>query len=198
MLVTINDISKRYGDNTVFDHFSLELRDGVVNCIMGPSGCGKTTLLRYIAGIDVPDSGTLEGVEGRSMAFAFQEPRLLPWKNVAANVDFALNRALCEVERAERVRQSLDLVGMSDCAGMMPAQLSGGMAQRVALARALAADAEILLLDEPFSALDVTLKESIMLRLKKLWAQRNTTVVMVTHDVSEAEALDAVRFTLNM
>lgn len=191
MAIKISDISKRYGDKVVFDRLSLELRDSAVNCIFGPSGCGKSTLLSYIAGIAAPDSGTLEGLEGRSVACAFQEPRLLPWKSVADNVDFVLSREMPEQERAERVRRSLELVEMWESAALKPGELSGGMAQRVSLARALAADADILLLDEPFSAIDATLKWAIILRLKTLWAARGTTVVMVTHDEAEASALEA-------
>lgn len=191
MAVRINNISKRYGDHILFDGFNLELKEHAVNCILGPSGCGKSTLLSYIAGTASPDSGTVEGLEDRSLAYAFQEPRLLPWKNVADNVDFALDRNLSAAERKEMVRKSLELVEMAESASLMPAQLSGGMAQRVSLARALAADADILLLDEPFSAIDSALKWAIILRLKTLWAARGTTVIMVTHDEAEAAALDA-------
>lgn len=196
MALKINNISKRYGDRTVFDCLSLELEDHAVNCILGPSGCGKSTLLGYLAGTASPDSGTVEGLEGRSLAFAFQEPRLLPWKNVADNVDFALDRNLSAAVREEKVRKSLELVEMVESASLMPAQLSGGMAQRVSLARALAADADILLLDEPFSAIDSALKWAIILRLKTLWAARGTTVILVTHDDAEAAALDAAIFRI--
>lgn len=196
MSIKINDISKRYGDKVVFDHFSLELRDNAVNCILGPSGCGKSTLLHYIAGISAPDAGTVEGLEGRSIACAFQEPRLLPWKSVADNVDFVLDRSLSASERAVRVQSSLEIVEMQDSADLMPGELSGGMAQRVSLARALAADADILLLDEPFSAIDATLKWAVILRLRTLWSARGTTVVMVTHDEAEAAALDAEIFRI--
>lgn len=191
MPIKINEISKRYGDKEVFDRFSLELRDNAVNCILGPSGCGKSTLLNYIACISVPDSGTVDGIDGRSIAYAFQEPRLLPWKSVEANVEFVLSRTMSEQERAERIRRYLEMVEMQSSAKALPAELSGGMAQRVSLARALAAEADILLLDEPFSAIDATLKSSIILRLKRLWASMGTTVIMVTHDQAEVAALDA-------
>lgn len=191
MPLTIDRISKSYGSKAVLDNISLELRDGAVSCLLGPSGCGKSTLLDIIAGTTVPDSGSIRGICGRSMAFAFQEPRLLPWRNVAANVDFVLDRALSASERAERVRRSLELVEMSESSDMMPDQLSGGMAQRVSLARALAADADIMLLDEPFSAIDDALKQTIFQRLKSLWSTRGTTVVIVTHNEAEAEAFGA-------
>lgn len=196
MAIRIDNISRSFGDTKVFDGFNCVIPDGGVCCIMGPSGCGKSTLLNMIAGISKPDSGVISGLEGCRLAYAFQEPRLLPWKSVADNVDFVLDRALGADERAERVRRSLELVEMSASADLMPSQLSGGMAQRVSLARALAADADILLLDEPFSAIDATLKWAIILRLKTLWAARGTTVVMVTHDEAEAAALEADIFEL--
>lgn len=191
MTIQIDNISKSFGGARVLDSFSCVIPEGGVSCIMGPSGCGKSTLLNIIAGIAKPDSGAIGGLEGRRLAYAFQEPRLLPWKSVADNVDFVLDRSMSAAERAERVRRSLELVEMSASADLLPSQLSGGMAQRVSLARALAADADILLLDEPFSAIDATLKWAIILRLKTLWAARGTTVVMVTHDEAEAAALEA-------
>ena len=194
MAIIINNISKSYGGCSVLTNLSLSLEDNAVNCIFGPSGCGKSTLLSCIAGITQPDKGSVEGIAGRSTAFAFQEPRLLPWKSVADNVDFALNRTLGVSERAELVKRSLELVELSDSAALFPHQLSGGMSQRVSLARALAADADILLLDEPFSAIDNALKVTMIQRLAQLWSARGTTVVIVTHDENEAAALDAVKF----
>ena len=191
MAIRIDNISRAFGETKVFDGFSCVIPEGGVSCIMGPSGCGKSTLLNMIAGVSKPDGGCVSGLEGRRLAYAFQEPRLLPWKSVADNVDFVLDRSLNDDERAERVRRSLELVEMSASADLLPSQLSGGMAQRVSLARALAADADILLLDEPFSAIDATLKWAIILRLKTLWSERGTTVVMVTHDEAEAAALEA-------
>ena len=196
MAIRIDNISRAFGETKVFDGFSCVIPEGGVSCIMGPSGCGKSTLLNMIVGISRPDSGVISGLEGCRLAYAFQEPRLLSWKSVADNVDFVLDRSLNAAERAERVRRSLELVEMSTSADLLPSQLSGGMAQRVSLARALAADADILLLDEPFSAIDATLKWAIILRLKTLWSERGTTVVMVTHDEAEAAALDADIFEL--
>ena len=186
----VSHICKSYGSLDVFEDFSAEFADGTVNCIMGPSGCGKTTLLDIVAGLENPSCGSVEGV-GRSIACAFQEPRLLPWLSVAQNVDFVLPRAMTAAERAAVVDKWLGVMHLQDFASALPPQLSGGMAQRVSLARALAVDADLLLLDEPFKGIDTDLRYELMLFLRRHWAARGTTVLMVTHDEREAEALGA-------
>ena len=165
----VKNITVRYEGKEVFRDFSLEFPENAVTCIMGPSGCGKTTLLNVLAGLLAPDSGEVTGMAGRRVSFAFQESRLLPWKSVAGNVDFVLNREMPAEDRAERVRKWLECVYMEDSANLWPSQLSGGMARRASLARALAPEADILLLDEPFTGIDQDLKEKIMGNLKEVW-----------------------------
>ena len=160
---------------------------------MGPNGCGKSTLLRVISGLLPPDHGTVlaydstvAGVDPR-VGLVFQEPRLLPWRDVLANVAFPLELAGVEREEREaRARGALRLTGLEGFAEAYPDQLSGGMAQRAALARALAPEPDVLLLDEPFSALDAMTRERLDSELLSLWGQTGTTIVLVTHSISEA------------
>ena len=189
MAIKIDNISKRFDTAEVFSGFSASFRDGAVSCLIGPSGCGKTTLLNIVAGLLEPDSGTVSGFEGRSVSYAFQEPRLLPWKRVADNVDFVLDRSMTQTERDARVTKWLDMVHMGDSARLWPSQLSGGMARRASLARTFATEADVLLLDEPFSGIDMAVKARIMESLKRVWAASGTTVILVTHDVDEALAV---------
>ena len=171
----------------------LHVAAGSVLAIVGASGCGKSTLLRMIAGLERPDTGDI-CVGGRALAgpgldrcLVFQEPRLLAWLTAAENVALALrNTKLGPVEKRARVANYLDLVGLSAFADAHPRQLSGGMAQRVAIARGLVADPQILLLDEPFGALDALTRLRMQAELHRIWAARRTTMVLVTHDVDEA------------
>jgi NitT/TauT family transport system ATP-binding protein len=164
--------------------------------IVGPNGCGKSTLLRIASGLLPPDHGVvrafgagLAGVDPR-IGLIFQEPRLLPWRDALANVAFPLELAgIDRVTREARASEALTLVGLDGFAGLMPDQLSGGMAQRAALARALATKPDVLLLDEPFSALDALTRERLDAELLTLWGQTGTTIVLVTHSVSEAVLL---------
>ena len=189
MEIRLENISFAYGDKVVLDNLSVSFEGGAINCITGPSGCGKSTLLDILAGISKPSCGTLGGLEGRSLAISFQEPRLLPWKSVLDNVAFGLDDALDAQQRRARAGRWLDFVGLSGSDSLMPAQLSGGMAQRVSLARALAPEADILLLDEPFSAVDEALKTTLMSSLAALWAEKGTTVIMVSHNTREINFL---------
>jgi NitT/TauT family transport system ATP-binding protein len=171
----------------------LRVREREIVSIVGPNGCGKSTMLRVISGLLPPDSGTVlaydstvAGVDAR-VGLVFQEPRLLPWRNVLANVAFPLELAgVARDEREERAREALALTGLDGFATAFPDQLSGGMAQRVALARALAPAPDILLLDEPFSALDAMTRERLDAELLELWGATGTTIVLVTHSISEA------------
>ncbi len=192
-------LSKRfspYGPPAV-DELDLEVRSGEVLCLLGPSGCGKTTLLRLIAGFEQPDGGTVE-VAGRQVAsatrqvrpehrrigFVFQDFALFPHLNVMDNVAFGLRGS--RKERRQRAAEVLNLVGLSVFATRMPHQLSGGQQQRVALARALSPQPHILLLDEPFSNLDASLRGSTRDEVRSILARTGTTAVMVTHDQEEA------------
>jgi len=161
--------------------------------IVGPNGCGKSTLLRVVSGLLAPDRGTVlaydstvAGVDPR-VGLVFQEPRLLPWRDVLANVAFPLELAgMGRSEREMRARSALELIGLESFAEAFPDQLSGGMAQRAALARALAPEPDVLLLDEPFSALDAMTRERLDQELLALWGQTGATIVLVTHSISEA------------
>jgi len=165
---------------------------GEVVAILGASGCGKSTLLRMIAGLDHPTAGVIQvdgqpvsGIDPRC-AFAFQEPRLLPWRSLAENVALGLPRATPGAEGRGRVADLLELVGLTAFAGHRPREVSGGMAQRAALARALARSPWVLLLDEPFGALDALTRLRMQDLLLDIHAVDPTTILLVTHDVDEA------------
>ena len=163
--------------------------NGSITTVVGRSGCGKTTLLRLLAGLTEPSSGEVRRDATHSIGVVFQEARLMPWLNVAANIAFPLKGRLSDVDIAARVDESLMLVGLTDARRALPVQLSGGMAQRVAIARALAQRPDVLLLDEPFSALDAFTRRSLQRVLGDIWRERGSTVVLVTHDVEEAVLL---------
>ena len=175
------------------DGFSLAVERGEVVAIIGPNGCGKSTFLRVAAGLLQSESGTVSlddrpivGPDPR-VGLVFQEPRLLPWRSVAGNVTYPLELASWPSERRnERLMALLDLVGLTESASSRPSQLSGGMRQRAAIARALALEPEVLLLDEPFSALDALTRERFNLELLELWERTATTIVIVTHSIPEA------------
>lgn len=186
----------RDGPLVALRDLDLEVPAGSFTVIIGPNGCGKSTLLRLVAGLLTPSSGTVAvGSMGPTVprpgdgrvGIAFQQPRLVPWLTTLDNV--ALPLTLAGVPRAERRRRALEAlarVGLDTAAGLRPRELSGGMAQRAALARALIGDPPVLLLDEPFSALDALTREAFDSELQRLWLERRRTVVMVTHSVGEA------------
>ncbi len=173
---------------------SLEVALGEIVAVIGGSGCGKSTLLRAVGGLDPPSSGSVVLDGERIMAphpkigIIFQEPRLLPWLKVADNVGFGLGDRP-RAERAARVAAALQRVGLSDKAAVWPRELSGGQAQRVAIARALVPRPQVLLLDEPFSALDAFTRADLQDHLLDLWADARPTLIVVTHDVDEAIVL---------
>jgi sulfonate transport system ATP-binding protein len=173
---------------------SLRVELGEIVAVIGGSGCGKSTLLRAIGGLDPASEGTvmLDGeritAPHEKIGIIFQEPRLLPWLNVADNVGFGLNNRPRQ-ERAQRVAAALDRVGLAEKAAVWPRELSGGQAQRVAIARALVPRPEVLLLDEPFSALDAFTRTDLQDHLLDLWADAKPTLILVTHDVEEAIVL---------
>ena len=170
----------------------LEIAAGDIVALIGASGCGKSTLLRQVSGLDAPTTGRIlidgrpvDGVDARC-AVAFQEPRLLPWRTLTQNVALGLPRGTDRATGDRRVAELLDLVGLADCAGYRPRQVSGGMAQRAALARALARNPGVLVLDEPFGALDALTRLRMQDLLLDVHAAEPTTVLLVTHDVDEA------------
>jgi NitT/TauT family transport system ATP-binding protein len=173
--------------------FSLAVERGEVVALIGPNGCGKSTFLRVAAGLLRPERGgvSLDGrpIDGPDprVGLVFQEARLLPWRSVADNITYPLELAgWPRAQREARLEALLDLVGLSDSARARPSQLSGGMRQRAAIARALALEPEVLLLDEPFSALDALTRERFNLELLELWERTGSTIVIVTHSIPEA------------
>lgn len=186
MGLILKDIRKSYDGNVIFDNFNIEFSEGNICCILGASGCGKTSLLNIIGGILKPDYGNIEGIENKSVSYIFQEPRLLPWKTVRDNIDFVLSREINPSERKNKLDELLKLVDMESFADYYPSQLSGGMSQRVSLARAFALPSQIILMDEPLSGLDVSLKRNILNRFVDIWKNDRRTVIYVTHDIDEA------------
>jgi NitT/TauT family transport system ATP-binding protein len=175
---------------------SLDIGEGELLCLCGPSGCGKSTLLNLLAGLDEPDGGELlfrgERVQGPGpeRAMLFQDHALFPWRNVAGNVAYPLEQARFPKDRiAARVEELLRLVRLSRFARSRIHELSGGMRQRVALARAFACDPEVLLMDEPFGALDAQTRDVLLDELSRIWQQSGKTIVFVTHNVREAAVL---------
>ncbi|MBV8696810.1 MAG: ABC transporter ATP-binding protein, partial [Bradyrhizobium sp.] len=194
-MLVLGGVSKTYPNGVhALERFSAEIRLGEIVAIIGGSGCGKSTLLRAIAGLDPATSGavTLDDIAitapHEKIGIIFQEPRLLPWLSVADNIGFGLSELPLDVRR-ERVARALDRVGLTDKARAWPRELSGGQAQRVAIARALVPQPEVLLLDEPFSALDAFTRRDLQDHLLDLWADTRPTLVLVTHDVDEAVVL---------
>ena len=180
------------GPRPVLAGVDLSIAAGEIVAVVGPSGCGKSTLLRQVAGLDAPDGGQIligdapvAPYDPRT-AVAFQEPRLLPWRTIAHNVALGVPRGTARGESREQVARLLDLVGLTPSAGLRPRQVSGGMAQRASLARALARRPGVLLLDEPFGALDALTRLRMQDLLLEVHASRPTTVLLVTHDVEEA------------
>lgn len=164
---------------------SLEVADGEFVCVVGPSGCGKSTLLRILAGLEQPDLGTVN-VTGRP-SVVFQEHGVLPWLTVAQNVAYPLKlRGVERVTRTQRVAELLELVGLAEFAGYYPHQLSGGMRQRTSVARALADDGPLLLMDEPFGALDELTRVGLQDELLRIWSGTSKAVLFITHSVDEA------------
>lgn len=180
----------------IMEDLSFTVNDKEFAVIVGPSGCGKTTLLRLIDGLIQPDTGQIY-IDGKTppkpgpdIGVVFQSFRLLPWKNVIENIGFPLAiQGLNKERRNERALQYAKLVGLAGFENSYPHELSGGMQQRVGLARALAMDPEILLMDEPFASLDAQIREIMQLELLKIWSQKKTTVIFVTHSLDEAVLL---------
>jgi sulfonate transport system ATP-binding protein len=194
-MLALDKVGKIYPNGVnALARFSAEIAPGEIVAIIGGSGCGKSTLLRAIAGLDRATSGTVTldataiSAPHEKIGIIFQEPRLLPWLSVADNIGFGLS-GLPASERRERVARALDRVGLSDKAAAWPRELSGGQAQRVAIARALVPRPEVLLLDEPFSALDAFTRRDLQDHLLDLWADTRPTLILVTHDVDEAVVL---------
>ena len=193
MSLTITGVGKDYGTVRALADVSLEVASGEFVCVVGASGSGKSTLLSIVAGLTRPSAGTVT-VDGRPVTgpgpdrgLVFQSGAVFPWRTVERNVAFGLELLpISRASRRERVDWYLRETGLSDLRHKLPKQLSGGQRQRVAIARALACEPDVLLLDEPFGALDVQTKEDMQVFIRQVWRDTGTTVLMVTHDVEEA------------
>lgn len=191
--IEIRSVSKEFGHGSqhtvALRDVSLDATEGEFLCLVGASGCGKSTLLNLVAGLDKPSAGTIE-TGGRKVAFMFQDALLFPWLTLEQNIDLALKlQGTDRAQRKDRVEELLGLVHLSGRGRRRPHELSGGMRQRGALARVLAQEAQIVLMDEPFAALDAMTRDSMHDELERIWGQLDLTVVFVTHNVREAVRL---------
>ena len=192
--VTLTEVTRRYGTGPgsvlALDKISLSVREGEFVCLIGASGCGKSTMLSLVAGLDQPTSGTV-AVGERRVAMMFQEPGLFPWLTISRNIELPMRaRGLDRTTREQQTRELLDTVRLSGFGDKRPHELSGGMRQRAALARALAQDADVLLMDEPFGALDAMTRDLLHDELDRICGERaELTVMFVTHNVREAVRL---------
>jgi NitT/TauT family transport system ATP-binding protein len=197
MYLKISNLHKHFAKNkenlVVLKDINMTVEQGEFICVVGASGSGKSTLLRQIAGLDTPTSGEIR-IDGQTVfgpgpdrGMVFQHYTLYPWMNVQENTEFGLKlQGISKNERREKASYYLSVVGLTKFAQSLPKELSGGMRQRVAIARALASDPKVLLMDEPFGALDIHTKESMHEFMIDLWRKTNLTIVMITHDVEEA------------
>jgi NitT/TauT family transport system ATP-binding protein len=193
--ISLSGVTLTLGGSEIYRDVTFDVAAGEFVCLLGPSGCGKSTALRLIGDLLPVQGGTVQ-VEGLSpaegwkrTAFVFQSPRLLPWKTTLENAGFGLEMRHPEIDRAarlDRAQRELDHVGLGQDGHKMPVMLSGGERQRVSIARALALDPHIILMDEPFSALDHTTRTRLRQQIVDLWAQTGKTVLFVTHDIDEA------------
>jgi NitT/TauT family transport system ATP-binding protein len=191
--IGIRSVTKAFGALTALDDVSLDIADGTFLSLVGPSGSGKSTLLDLLGGLATPTSGEVlidgEPVRGPGLdrGVVFQQYALFPWRTARANVEFGLEGGrLGKRQRAERAREYLSLVGLSGFEDRYPHELSGGMKQRVAIARSLAYDPAVLLMDEPFAALDAQTREQLQDELLRIWRRTGKTIVFVTHGIDEA------------
>ncbi len=197
MYLQINKLHKNFdtkqGALVVLKDINMEIQQGEFICAVGASGSGKSTLLRQIAGLDMPSSGEVK-LDGRRVTgpgpdrgMVFQHYTLYPWMNVQKNTEFGLKlQGVPKQERREKASYYLNVVGLSNFSNALPKELSGGMKQRVAIARVLASEPKVMLMDEPFGALDIHTKESMQQFMLELWERTNITIFMITHDVEEA------------
>jgi len=192
-VVSVAGVTKVFGTGgqqvIALEGVTLDIERGDFVCMLGASGCGKSTLLNLIAGLDQPTTGTVD-VHAQRTGLMFQEAALFPWLTVRGNVEIALRLAgVARSERKPRAEDLLEMVHLGDFAKRRPHELSGGMRQRVALARALAQDADVLLMDEPFGALDAMTRDRLHDELEALWTSTGKTIIFVTHNVREAVRL---------
>jgi ABC-type nitrate/sulfonate/bicarbonate transport system ATPase subunit len=177
-ILKVSNLSKNYGNLQVINGWDIELEEGEKVVLVGPSGCGKTTFFRIISGLEKATGGTVD-VFAQKVGYVFQEPRLFPWRTVFDNLRIIRD----EEDKIEEVIKMMSLEGFEQ---LIPSKLSGGMKQRVNLARALLIEPDFLILDEPFSSLDLKIKLAIMKDIEKLWSKYKFSLLMVTHDIKEA------------
>ncbi|WP_209862679.1 ABC transporter ATP-binding protein [Paenibacillus shirakamiensis] len=199
--IIVDQVSLTYRpawEEPVLDQINLELEQSELVCVLGPSGCGKTSLLHILAGYIPPTRGTvrINGKEHKapnsSVGVVFQHANLFPWLSIAGNVEFGMKmKGIPKPLRKEKAAHYLQLVGLQEAASKLPHQLSGGMKQRAAIARTLATDPSIVLMDEPFSALDALTRESMQIHVRELWAKTQKCIMFITHDVDEALLLSS-------
>lgn len=183
-------IEKAFGQDRLYDSFSLSLPKGAVIAVTGPSGCGKTTFLRMLAGLEPTDGGRVFGLAGHRITFLFQEDRLFPWLTVEKNIQLVLRSFCRRKDIPRRVEEALTMAELSGFRKAYPRELSGGMRRRAALARALAYDGDVILMDEPFTALDKALRDRLFGRILEDFQKKKKTVLLVTHDEKEASLAD--------
>jgi sulfate transport system ATP-binding protein len=196
MSILVENVSKTFGDFRALQQVNLEIKNGSLVALLGPSGSGKSTLLRILAGLETPDLGriwvdgqdtTSVELQKREIGFVFQNYALFPHFTVSQNISFGLDiRKIDEITRQQRVQELIQLMQLDKCADRYPSQLSGGQKQRVALARALAVEPKVLLLDEPFAALDAKIRKQLRQWLRNLHHHISVTTLFVTHDHIEA------------
>ena len=196
-IITFDNVGVSFGEERIYDRLSFDVRRGEFVCILGPSGCGKSTSLRLIGGLLDVDAGRIT-VDGRApqdawpeIAFVFQSPRLVPWRTALDNVLLGAQLRFGggdKDRRRARANELLALVGLAGDTRKYPSMLSGGERQRVAIARALSVDPKIVLMDEPFSALDPNMRSRMRVEMERIWIETGKTVVFVTHDIDEAAA----------
>jgi len=206
--ITLRDVGLSYGRAAkqlhILRDINLAIEEKAFVCVLGPSGCGKTSLLRLLAGYTPPTTGEVH-VFGKRMTapspevgVVFQQANLFPWLTVRGNAEFGLKMTgVSKTERKQRVDHILEIVGLSSYVDLLPHQLSGGMKQRAALARTLVTEPKLILMDEPFAALDAITRETLQAQLKEIWASTGTTIFFITHDVDEALLLSTRIIVMN-
>jgi len=177
-VLKVDSLTKRFGDLLVIDGWSLDMQEGEKIVLLGPSGCGKTTFFRIVSGLERQSEGAVETFVDK-IGYVFQEPRLLPWRTVYDNLKIVL-------DDEKKIKQIIDMIGLEGFENLLPSKLSGGMKQRVNIARSLLVEPQILLMDEPFTSLDLNIKLSIIKDIEKMWKKNYFSILMVTHDIKEA------------